>query len=113
MATRASRIQRRSSSASLDQNGIPIFGTVTQNLPTRAATPKREERREETKRREYPTLSEHVAYLEKIGHNPIMIPGNPRRVQLLEEWIAAARPTSPQEYHQLEGWKKELQNVWS
>ncbi len=113
MATRASRIQRRNSLASLDSQGVPIFGTVIQTTRTPAATPQKEARREEARRKQYPTLAEHVAYLEKIGHDPIMIPGNPRRRQLLHEWIENVRPSTPQEYHQLEGWKKELNDVWS
>lgn len=103
--SRVSRIALKSSTASLDEDGKPVFGTVrsTKKTPT-----KKEERRE-TAKREYPTLEQHVAYLQLLGYDPIWVPGTPEYIKTVTDWIEKSRPYTMSENRQVEHWRKELQ----
>lgn len=102
--TRVSRIEQKTSTASLDESGKPVFGTVKSNK--RAPTKKAEKR--ESPKKESHTLEEHVAYLKLIGHDPIWIPGTPEYIRTITTWIEKSKPYTPAENRQLENWRKDL-----
>lgn len=105
MARRPSRVIGKTLIPSLDDSGRPSFGTLE-----RAKTPTRqEERKSEVKTRIVPTREEHIAYLKLIGHNPMLIPGEPDFIRVVTEWETNYRPYGHAENQQLERYRKELQ----